>query len=228
MPIHTNLKYLSLVIVFAIFTMITNGRAATIFWSVFGTVSSSDDVLNTGLLIQAEYAGGSGPLTINGITFQSGFTSYVTADGVSTREDVYNGDTGDAAYNIMLDHFAYDGTDPGVLILNSLSIGSHYQVELWSLDDRGGIDTRTENFDDGAGDFSATITTGNNTIIVGTFIADGTQQIINVNGVGQTAHNLNAFELMAVPEPAPEPSAWMLLAMGTIGLFALRRSKTTV
>ncbi len=218
------LKHLSLAIVFTIFTMITSGRAASIFWSVYGTVSSSNDVLNNGSLIQAEYAGGAGLLTINGITFQNGFTSYVAADGASTRDDVYNGDTGDAAYDIMLDHFAYDGTDPGVLTLNSLSIGSNYQVELWSLDDRGGIDTRTENFDDGAGGISPTITTGNNTIILGTFTADDTHQIINVNGVGQTAHNLNAFEVMAVPEP----SAWILLAMGTMGLFALRRSKTTV
>jgi len=210
--------------VFAVITVITAGgvQAASINWSSLGTVNNASDVLNIGTIVQAQYAGGSGAETVNGVTFQDGFTSYATAFGATNG--TFSGDTGNTAYNTILNSFAYDGSNPGVLTLNSLNVGGTYEVELWALDDRssGGISSRTENFDDNVGHDSATITLGSNTIILGTFTADATTQIINVNGVDQSAHNLNAFEVVATPEP----STWAMLATGFAVLLGIRRWKS--
>lgn len=194
-------------------------QAASIAWSSLGSVSNANDVLNIGTVVQAEYAGGFGSQTVNGVTFLDGFTSYATAAGVGTG--AFLGNTGNSSYNTILNTFAYDGTSPGVLTLNSLSVGVTYKVELWALDDRPdfGIPNRTQRYDDNAGNFSATFFVPSNTIMLGTFTADATTQIINVSGAAQLAHNLNAFEVVAVPEPA----SWAMLATGAVVLLGFRR-----
>lgn len=197
-------------------------QAASIAWSSLGSVSNASDVLNIGTVVQAEYAGGFGPQTVNGVTFLDGFTSYATPTGVGSG--AFSGDTGNTAYNTILNTFAYDGSSPGVLTLNSLNVGMTYKVELWALDDRldFGIPDRTQRYDDNLGDYSPTFFVGSNTIMLGTFIADATTQIVTVSGAAQLAHNLNAFEVVAVPEP----SSWAMLAAGSAVLLGFRRRQT--
>ena len=186
----------SLVVAFS-----TKVHAAPVTFTVLGAVASASDVKTNGSLIQAEYAGGSGPQTVNGVVFHDGFTDYILPSGET--KGAYLSDTGSESYNAILTAFAYDShgkPGPTVLTLKGLTAGKKYEVQLWSLDNRSGQNAREVNFSDANGNASPTFAEGSNTIILGTFTADATTQAVEVNGITEEyAKNLNAFQVRQVP-----------------------------
>lgn len=190
-----------LVVVLLVVMISTGASAALVTFTVLGPVSSAGDVKTKGTLVQAEYAGGSGSQTVNGVTFHDGFTDYILPSG--TAKGALLNDTGSESYNTILNAFAYDShgkPGPTVLTLQGLTAGKKYEVQLWSLDNRSGQNAREVNFSDGSGNASPTFTEGSNTIILGCFTADAGNQVVEVNGVTEEyAKNLNAFQVREVP-----------------------------
>ena len=176
-------------------------HAAEIKFQSLGAVASASDVRTNGTLVQAEYAGGSGAQTVNGVTFHDGFTDYVLPSGAT--KGAYLNDAGSESYNAILTAFAYDShgkPGPTVLTLKGLTSGKKYEVQLWSLDDRPGQNEREVNFSDPGEHASPTFAEGSNTIILGTFTADAATQAVEVNGITEEyAKNLNAFQVRQVP-----------------------------
>ena len=181
--------------------LLAPAHAAEIKFQSQGAVASASDVRTNGILIQAEYAGGSGAQTVNGVNFHDGFSDYVLPSG--TTKGAYLNDAGSESYNAILTAFAYDShgkPGPTVLTLKGLTPGKKYEVQLWSLDDRPGQNEREVNFSDSRGNLSPSFTEGSNTIILGTFTADAPTQSIEVNGITEEyAKNLNAFQVRQVP-----------------------------
>jgi hypothetical protein len=205
-------------------------RAAVISWSspaAITTDGSASDVLNTGgAVVAAEYAGGGNPTeTVNGITFSIGLSDYAGYQGEFTG-GLSGFTTNNAAYDAILNGFDYDGSNPNTLTITGLTPGTTYDVQLWSLDDRACCGGRTVNYDDGVGDASTVFALNSNVSTIGTFVADGTtQQIVNVNGVGQFQTNLNAFSVQAVPVVVPEPASIALFGIGSLGLCMVVRRR---
>jgi hypothetical protein len=213
----------------------SNASAAPITWNAPVAIGNGSDVVDLGKPVEAAYAQdsslGSGPQTVNGVTFQDGFgAAYVGAGGVTNGPASRGGNftnTGNAAYDTVLNGFAYDGTNPGVLTLTGLTPGKSYEIQLWGLDSSG-FASRTESYsvDGSPTDVSATFNMFPQVSVTGTFVADNTgTEIIDVNGVGQGQHNFNAFSLtVQTPEPTTLAALAGLGCMGLIG-FAVRRRR---
>jgi len=239
---------LSAMLAFAAFcTFASSAHGATILWNApvpYTTDGSASDVLNLensgGTLVVAEYASGSGTQTVNGIPFAEGFTEYAGYN--ATTAQALNGfTTNNAAYDTVLNGFAYDGSNPNTLTITGLTAGTEYEVQLWGFDNRGGENARTESFSTVSGgqninggnlatyDASTIFALGSAVSVTGTFVADGTgDEVIYVNGVGQSQTNLNAFTVQAVPAVVPEPASAMLLGIGGLGLCMMTRRRRTV
>jgi hypothetical protein len=174
---------------------------APVTFRVLGSVTGTADVVNTGTLIMAQYATpGGATQTVNGVPFAGGFTTYHQPGGTATG--ALNGTTtGNAAYDTILNAFAYDGL-PGTLTLTGLTSGSNYMVELWCLDGRSGDSGRQVSLSDTLGNSTFPFTEGSEAIIEGFFTASGSTQVINLTGMTTGATNvgnLNAFQVRTAP-----------------------------
>ncbi len=112
-----------------------------------------------------------------------------------------------------------DATRPLTLRLGNLTIGQEYSVSLFAVDQRtGDSQTRTQaywsDFSSGfSGGSSASFSTTNAVMVMGTFTADAVYQDIFVqatDAVGNADTSLAAYSLYAIPEPA---------TIGLIGVF---------
>jgi hypothetical protein len=142
----------------------------------------------------------------------------------------YSG-TANAAFNAVVDGFAYDGSH--TITLNGLTAGKIYSIQLFSLDNRSGYTARTQTFADSYGNSTAAYAHGADDYVVGVFVADGSSEtlfgsspyVLQDCSFGQPCANLNAAVLRGVPEP----STWALLiiGLGSVG-GAMRLRRRTV
>ena len=208
----------------ACFALAGDASAANITWDApvaITTNGSASDVVNLGTTVEAQYAtSGLGAQTVNGVTFQEGFTNYATPNGTTTG--ALSGSTGNGAYDTILNGFAYDGLNPNTLTLTGLTVGKTYDVQIWGLDDRDCCSSRTESFTGGS-NTSATFAVGSNVSITGHFVADATTQAVLLNGVDQSQMNLNAFAVTT--SNTPEPAALVLAGLGAVGLLVAARRR---
>lgn len=153
--------------------------------------------------------------------------------------------TGNYASLMGAGDYAYamgsDGTivaQPLKVTVGGLTTGDSYQIEIWVNDSRigpnGGLTSRYETVDGGPTlDFYLS-GTGNGQYVIGTFVAPSPSvsfvlQGYDTNGSDlSAASQLNALEVLQVdPDPVPEPSSLILVGLGTLGFWSLRRVRKT-
>jgi len=232
-------------------------RAAVITWGPATTISGASDVSTAGTTYQAINFGpiGTPAVTVNGVTFQPltvnfnppSFTSSITNGTVTLTETTgpiggFNGGgSGVGAFAAMSDtnyKTLLTSEIQSIAIISlqlttsGLTVGNTYQVQLWShyssvaatnkVQITGGPTLDNNNTDSigGLGQFA-----------IGTFVANSTSQMIEMNGVNGTdlfddpnispysVPVINAFQIAVIPEPA----TLGLVAFGATGLLLRRR-----
>jgi hypothetical protein len=222
----------------------SNGVAATIFWNGAQNITDDSDVSTFGSLVDAFNLGASGvpDATVNGVTFTAfvfptafDFNSTVSSGNYNFTE---TGPGELTSYNNLgTVSGAYFGLSPGYQILagsgggstfldslqltiSGLTIGQLYQFQWWNNDSSlatspSGLTLNTIGTADNSVSLldNTSATSGDvGQYAIGTFIADDVTQTINFDGNGADPSDplVNAFQL----REAPEPSTWLLTAIG--------------
>jgi hypothetical protein len=167
-------------------------------WSLPAAITTADATLNQAGTIVGAAAFGPTPAIVvltNGtsVDFQTN-SSVATATGAGTATGAFSGNTGNAVFNSILNEFNYDN-GPKTIALNNLVAGQQYAVQLFALDDRAGLNTRSANFQDPAdgNDYSGTVFMPDNAYTIGTFTASGTSVSIQENLPSSGFGNINAL-----------------------------------
>ncbi len=135
--------------------------------------------------------------------------SVATATGTGTATGAFNGNTGNANFNAVLNEFNYD-SGPKTITLNNLKPGAFYTVRFFGLDDRSPENLRQAYLTDPKViiDVSPTWQMGGNSYVTGTFTAlSSTETFIeqlpgDSSGDAVNSGNANALVLwMTVPGP---------------------------
>lgn len=180
-------------------------------WSAPTAITTADAVLNQpGTVVGAACFGATA--TLINVTLTNGSSirfygdgSVATCTGSGTATGAFSGTTGNANFNAVLNGFTYDN-GPHTITLNNLTPGQLYSVQLFALDNRnlgGGESTRVCNFSmpGNSANASATFAMGNNVSVIGTFVAVGTNIVIQQNLPTGGKGNLNALVVRALAGP---------------------------
>ena len=189
----------------------------TFTWSAPVPITTADQTLNLtgkGNIVGAAMAGG----TDTFVTLSNGTSILFKADGSVAYANGANGSllptaagffaqstTGNANFNSVLNRAAYD-SGPHTIVIRGLTTGQQYAVQLFALDDRGGlVGARTSNFQypQNAANVSAIFAMSNRVYVIGTFIATSTNMVIQQNlpisnNGAINAGNINALVVRAI------------------------------
>ena len=207
-------------------------RGSLFTWQAPAPITTADATLNQiGTVAGAACFGATGSaITVtltNGTNLVfKGDGSVATCTGNGTATGAFSGQTtGNANFNTVLNGFKYDG-GPHAITLNNLAPGQSYSVQLFALDNRTDTSetTRQFNYQDPADatDISPTALMGNNVYVIGTFVAPGTNIVIQQNLPTANNGNLNALVVRQLP-PVPvfggvQISGGNLIITGSNGL----------
>ena len=198
----------------------------------FGTpiaIGTADATLGgqTGTIITAaDFGAGNQTVAFgNGqvITFDGSGANATVVGGNGTTTGAFTGNTGNTAFDTVLNGFNYDsaaGTKQ--ITLSGLTAGKQYSVQLFGLDDRGGNESlRTLSFSDFSSNSSGSITSGANDYVIGTFTAASAFQTITENITN--GGNINALVVrdLSGVSAAPEPSQIASLALAALGMLGV-------
>lgn len=181
-------------------------------WQTPVPITTADATLNQiGAIVGAASFGAT--TTSISVTLSNGTNIVFKGDGsVATcnGNGTYTGafatqTTGNANFNTVLNGFEYDG-GPHRITLKNLTPGQAYSVQLFAVDNRtdSSENTRQFNYQDpsDATDISQTALMGDNVYVVGTFVAPGTNVVIQQNLPTSNNGNLNALVVRQLP-PVP-------------------------
>jgi len=220
---------------------ITPLQAAVITFGEAITISADTDVSTAGTFVAGINFSGA-DRTVNGVTFNNistaGGNADITTSGiVNINDNAFDNSPGapfntlDAQYRLLLRGATFNPVSPtaqnGVITLNNLVLQQEYQIQLFTHDNRGdtqSIANRTLNVSAGGNTVNLDLNVGNaaggvGQFVIGTFTADSTSQVINLNAPTNGIVQFNAFQVRAIPEP----SSAMLTGLGAIGLMLRRR-----
>jgi hypothetical protein len=125
---------------------LSNLRAATITWGTNETVSADSDVFTNGTL-QYAYDWDGVNATVNGIAFTGTSITNggvnVSLNGIGSNSHAYTSasapfSTLSTAYQNILAGGEFGGAVNATVILNNLTVGHSYAVQVWGNDPRGG------------------------------------------------------------------------------------------
>lgn len=218
-------------------------KAATITWTDGPTtITSVNQIDLSGTFVHAGTWGSSeqsvtvGSETIvfedrpkNTTDGEAGATGNGASWGEYSDPSLYIGDTGSPQFNNVLDSFVDDAPNPMVITLQALTSGQNYQVQLFASDDRGCCGGRTQKWSDQSADGgpNETAVYANNQSVyaIGTFVADGAEQLIYTRGVSGGNNITNGYVLRSLDAAVPEPSTFVLAAIGLLGLALAGRRR---
>lgn len=217
-------------------------HAANIVWLSPTDVSSVSDIVTTGSLFDSAAIFSTNDLSINGVTFNhalspsGGSFSFSNSSGITLSNYSFDrASLGSAPASLGSDYqklitIASGASDQSLIIsLSSLTVGSEYLVQLW---------TPYWDANNWATSFSGGVNTSNylNTgylagerpaqFVVGSFIADATNQIITSNAKNHWSliSGLQVRTISAVAAvPEPETYAMFMAGLGLMGFIARRR-----
>lgn len=215
-------------------------RASQITWGPATDITGDTDVVNTGSLVGAFTFETAAPsTTVNGVTFASmpsPWSSGNFAFNITGPEGFFlaqNSDANIASFNTLSSSYqtllsvfmgTVDVLDVLHLQMNGLRPGDAYQFEWWfnyawppniavsaTAGNSVSLISNTE-FDPAPG--------GLGQYAVGSFIADGTSEMITF--AGRSGGFLNAFQLRDDTVSTPEPASLTVLATGLLAVGSLR------
>jgi alpha-L-fucosidase len=185
-------------------------QAISYQWSAPVSITTADATLNLPGTVVGAACFGATSSSIN-VTLTNGANivfygngSVASCNGTGTATGAFTTNTtGNANFNTVLNGFVYDG-GPHTITLKNLVPGQLYSVQLFALDDRslGGSEyARQCNFQTplNAANVSTTFAMGNNVYVVGTFVAAGTNMVIQQNLPTSNNGNLNALVVRQLP-----------------------------
>lgn len=188
-------------------------QAAEITWGTAQDTTASNDVLNTGTLIYALNGGvDSAKPTVNGVPFQ-GVTTLISVDPKNTDGMLGGGNTGDAAFDQLLNTAEYGGGSNRFVgnLLGPFTEGHSYNVQVVFCDQREnnvdrvmqfgstnsvGLGTSTVDVEGDVGDDTVGSPFGQYTI--GTFVADGDDPDLTLEPLGFANTHWNAMQVRDV------------------------------
>ncbi|MDP0492201.1 MAG: Ig-like domain-containing protein [Verrucomicrobiota bacterium JB023] len=188
----------------ALFLQVTCAEAGVIRWDDPLDYSSPQDVLTEGVLTEAFNATGTNNQenpTVNGVLF-SGTSTLLGGDA---SINFLSGDTGDTAYNNLLNSLDYGTPDSLTIGDGLLQEGHEYLIQIWFVDERNNYDHRAMQYGDGNGNLSQEV---NDQFIVGTFIATDSGQTLTINGVNTGTPHLSAYQLRDLGVPVRGVIDW--------------------
>lgn len=194
-------------------------------------IAGPADVSLSGTLVKAYSFGAAGTLQINGVSFAD-FDSQAldTKTGLgNVQPNTYgtNGQSGD--YATMMSNGDWNDGGSSSITLNGLTSGHSYILQTWVNDSRLCCGDRTNIYSgdapgtDGVALFDGA--TNNGQYVIGTFVASGSSQILNIDlNPGSTNNNqINGLQLRDTTN-VPEPVSLGFLGAGALGLL-LRRHR---
>ncbi len=218
----------------AVCTLVSSAQAAVINFGPAQNISGPTDVQTAGSVVDKAYDFNGGNLTINGVNFTDfNSQSTDTRTGINTTYNGYTNDGITGSYGTLLSNGDYEDGTVSSITLNGLTSGKTYQIEVWVNDGRdccGGPRTETLSGDTavGTGSVAYDTSTVGGQFDIGTFVATGTSQTLNLDKFGANTGNEQINGLL-LTNPVPEPASIVALAglagMGLIG-FALRRRRS--
>jgi len=204
------------VVVSSAYGSVTNSPAATLTvlagtpqfaWSAPAPITTADANLGqSGTVVGAEVFGNTEYIVTltndSTIDFKADDSvAAVTQGGFGTATGALGGTTGNANFDAVLNQFTWDG-GPHVLTLYNLVVGQQYSVQLFALDDRGGLSSpATASYQDpnDPADLSTTFAMGNNVYIMGTFTASNSTVSVQENLLDyDQSGNINALVVRAL------------------------------
>lgn len=205
-------------------SMCTN--AAIITWgSVQDITGDTAEIVDIG-----EYSGINTVSILNLSQYTDSTISDVTASGsdVTTTTGAFTS----SDYDTALNSFDYDFSD---LLSSGLVSGETYYIQFFYMDQRNdAYNSRSMIVDDGNGNDATMSSDGQ--YVIGSFVADGSSQTLNINGSVSGPHlNMIVFATTSTQAPGvgtdnnpgttiPEPTSISLIALGAISLLT-RRSR---
>lgn len=229
-------------------------HAATVTWGAAQNISGDTDVSTLGTLVQAASIGSSDDpgSTVNGVLFAPFVMNNGPSPNISGHFTMspagsfigggnqfgYNAapyNTLSTAYQTLLNFGDYtNSNDTTNLTLTGLTFGKQYLFEWWT-NESGGTSQAPFTIPVTATSGNAVTLLANTTgthggtgqFAIGTFVADGTTQLISFQGTASASSTEEALLLRDITG-APEPGTWTMLGLGLPALLGFRRRRARI
>jgi hypothetical protein len=204
-------------------------QAQIITWGLAQNMVGTADISTTGTFVDAIDFNSTqtiGDTTFNNISAANNATDTSGDIMVTGSLSPYGGTSfspspASPAYLAVMSSIAFTVGNPGSVVLTNLMSGDTYQIELWGSYN-GSVGANNTTFSGPAGSNSVTLDPNNNVFALGTFTATSSSVTIPFTP-GTTYAVFNAVSLRDTTVAAPEPSTYVLMGLGFLGLVVLRK-----
>ena len=200
--------------------------ASLISWEFSQPVTSSSEIITTGTLVSAVNEGGA-TVTLSGaggasVEFTGGSSFGSGANGL-----LGGGDTGDNAFNTLLDTVSFGGGSGTTSFdLGAFTPGESYHIQIFFSDQRSSSRDRVMTFGGSTGGATVDLeadpdnTTGSpfGSYALGVFTADGVDPDLTLTPNGFGNSHINAYQIRSIGV-VPEPTTLGLIGLGTLALL---------